>query len=403
MIRVISVIKQIAYLFMILLSKCVLSFVPKDKNLILFSSWFGEKYADNSMYMFEFFYNNHFYKPVWYTINKDLYKQLVAKRIPVVYGNSLKGYWTQIRAKMLVSSIQHYDFNMLLYRKCIFFDLDHGYALKQVGLAIPGATKLTILKTKFIRSGMDFWMSAPSSFSMEKVKECYKVEKNKIVHCNKPRIDALFCKDLQDGKNTIIDKIKAGRKAIVWMPTHRNDGNMPINVKSLLDLERLQQLCEDYNFVFIIKKHFYHKKEVENLSSYSNIYDVTQEELDSQVILAQADALISDYSSSYIEYLILDRPIILYAYDIHEYLDKERGLYIPFEQNTAGEKVYSSNELLNSISRIAYDWSDSDYAAGRAIARNLYFSDSVPKGHYREEVKEVIDSLMKGTYKPDWG
>ena len=395
--------KKVIFYWGVIFFKLILTFIPKQKGLILFSSWFGEKYSDSSKIMFEYFLMNHYYNPIWFTRNKALYYELKKKQRPVVYSKSWKGVWAQIRAKMLVSSVQQYDFNMLFYRNCIFLDLDHGYVLKQVGLAIPGLKKTVKYSTKLIRSGMQFWMSAPTDFSMKIISQCYLVDKKRIVHCNKPRADVLFDKDLQKDINVIIDNIKDGRKAIVWMPTNREDGKVPIKVSELINLQKLQDFCNKKNIVFIIKKHFYHRNEIEDYSLYPNIFDITNCDIDSQVILVQADALISDYSSSYIEYLALDRPIILFAYDKDQYLSKERGLFIPFDQITAGEHVYDGDSLLESLERVTLDWYDPKYAEGRKKSRQLYFNNIIKPGHYREEVKSIIDQLLEGKYKSDWG
>ena len=121
--------------------------------------------------------------------------------------------------------------------------------------------------------------------------------KHFLTYKDKEKINSLFDN---------IDKIKNGRKAIVWMPTHRSCGKNKINISQLVDLDKLQQICELNDIVFIVKKHFYHKNESEDFSLYPNIFDVTNLDVDATVILAQADALISDYSASYIEYLALE-------------------------------------------------------------------------------------------------
>lgn len=380
----------------------VLNIIPKQNNLILFSSWFGKKYADSSKYIYEYLLTNSSYKVKWYTLDKSIYKELKSKGLPVVFGNSLKGVYYQLRAKMLVSSIQLSDYNQFFLHKCIFLDLDHGFSLKQVGFAIPGTDREIITYLMQIRRGIDYWMSAPTKWCMEKIQECYHVDPDHIVKCNKPRTDVLFDKALREGKNELVETIKKGRKAIVWMPTHRSCGDVAMPVSKLLDLKRIQSICEEKNIVFIIKKHFYHKNEIEYLDNYPNIYDLTNEDLDSQVILSQADALISDYSSSYIEYLILDRPIILYAYDKEEYLKDERDLYIKLEENTSGEVVITKEALSNSIERISNDWYDSPFAEGRNRAIELYFDRTIQGGNYRAYVKNVIDELMSGNYHPNW-
>ena len=386
----------------IILFKILLTFLPKNKKLILFTSWFGEKYADSSKFEFEYLLHHSDYEVYWVASKKELYDELKSRNIPVLYSKSLKGWWMQARAIMLVSSVQQSDFNPYLYRNCIFFDLDHGFALKEVGFAIPGADKRWISYNKLLRKGVQYWMSAPTEWSMDKVRLCYDVSANNIVRCNKPRTDLLFDKNLQSSINQNVEQIKSDRKAIVWMPTHRSCGEQPIKMSELVDFNKLQTICEENNVVFLIKKHFYHKHEREDVTAYPNIIDITNMDVDSTVILSQADALVSDYSASYIEYLALDRPIILYAYDKDEFLAKERGLFIRLEDNTAGEVVENSEAFLNSIKRICDDWYDTSFAEGRKIARSLYFNDDVKSGEYRKSVKDIIDQLIVGAYKSNW-
>ena len=386
----------------IVLFKLILTFIPKNRKLILFSAWFGEKYADSSKFEFEYLLNNSDYEVYWYTTKKELYELLRAKKIPVLYSKSIKAWWMQARAIMLVSSIQLDDFNNFLYRKCIYFDLDHGFSLKEVGFAIPNADQRWISYQKLLRKGIYFMMSAPTEWSMDKIRLCYDIPAENIVRCNKPRTDILFDKKLQSGLNKNIQQIKNGRKAIVWMPTHRSCGKVKIEMSKLVDFDKIQEICEKNNCVFILKKHFYHKQETEPVDNYDNIFDVTNEDVDSSVILAQADALVSDYSASYIEYLVLDRPIILYAFDKYQYLSTERGLFIHLEDNTAGEVVETSDSFIKSIERVCSDWYDSSFAKGRKEARSLYFNDDVPLGKYRESVKQIIDQLIAGTYQSNW-
>lgn len=388
--------------FVVLIIKCLIYFIPKNRNLILFSSWFGKKYSDSSMYQFEYMLNNSKYIVYWYTKDKELYKKLQNHKLPVVYSLSLKGIWMQIRAVMLVSSVQLNDFNSYFLSRCIYFDLDHGFVLKDAGFKIPGISSHYVQFQHLLRWGCQYWMSAPTKWSMEKISYNFDIPANKIVRCPKPRTDALFDITLQRNKNVIVEELKQGRKCIVWMPTHRNCGMEKMNSECLLNLSTIQNICEEYNIVFFIKKHFYHRHEIENLVQYHNIFDLTAEDIDAQVLLSQADALISDYSASYMEYLILDRPIILYAYDKEKYIQTERGLYIPLENNTAGEVVLTKEDLDNSIRRIVNDWKDVSFSKGRALAREYYYDTTFIPGQNRKEVANIIDQLIAGTYKPNW-
>lgn len=99
--------------------KVIAGLVPKDKNLILFSAWFGKKYAENTKYLFEYMLQHSNHKLYWFTKDETLFRKLKERNIPVLYSKSWKAKWLQCRAIMLVSTIQMNDYNELLLNKCI--------------------------------------------------------------------------------------------------------------------------------------------------------------------------------------------------------------------------------------------------------------------------------------------
>ena len=247
--------------------------VPKDKNLILFSAWFGEKYADSSMYLFEYLLKNSQYTVFWFSKNKELYEDLKRRNIPVLYSKTIKAKWMQARAIMLLSSVQTYDYNPYFLNKCIFLDLDHGFPGKPVGLAQPTVTKEWRYWYYYQVQGIDFYQTAASLFAAEMQCKCYDLDFNHQIFANKPRIDVLFNKELWVGKNALINELKKGHKIISYLPTHRACGKKTIPITDIFDLPLIQAICEEYNAYFIIKKHFYHRNETEDLSLYPNIKD----------------------------------------------------------------------------------------------------------------------------------
>lgn len=383
--------------------KFIIGFIPKDKNLILFSAWFGNKYVDSSMYEFEYFLNHSNKKVFWYTKNKSLYNDLRQKKIPVLYSKSLKGIWYQIRACMLVSSIQFDDFNRFLLKDCIYLDLDHGFWGKNVGIQLPSAQKTGASWYRFCKSEVDMYQTASGWSTIEHWSPCFDIQPDHYIFCNKPRIDVLFDKKLQQGKNEIVDRIKNGRKMVAYLPTHRSSGKKSMSLDSILDLKRIQEICEQKYCVFVIKKHFYHRNEVENLENYPNIFDITQENIDTQVLLTQADVLVTDFSSCFIDYLALDRPIIYYAYDYDDYMEKERDYYWKYDKITAGFTTKAKEDFSKALDAVTTDWKDSSHTDGRKEMREVYFDPEVEMGTTREKLMGIMEQLIEGTYVPyDW-
>ncbi len=382
--------------------KLLMLLVPKDKKLILFSAWFGKRYCENSMYEFEYCLKNSHFKCFWYAKDKRLYKDLKNKGIPVVYANSLKGVWYQVRAKMLVSAVQFSDFNQFLLAGCIYLDLDHGYPGKPVTLDITDKYSASTKWYYQCRSHVDFYKIMASKFSKNILSEQLDVDSNHCIFCNMPRVDVLFDLELQKGKNTQISEIKKNNKIISYLPTHRSSGKKKMDMNNILDLKSIQEICEKQNAFFVIKKHFYHKNEIDNIV-FPNIIDITHENIDTQVLLAQTDILVTDFSSCFVDYLPTDRPIIFFAKDYDEYMAKERDYYWKYDLIHAGYTTKTTEDFLSALAAVTTDWKDSSHTDGRKEMREVYFDPEVEMGTTREKLMGIMEQLIEGTYVPyDW-
>ncbi len=67
------------------------------------------------------------------------------------------------------------------------------------------------------------------------------------------------------------------------------------------------------------------------------------------------DLLIADYSSIAVEYSLLERPILLYAFDKEWYLDKDRGFYYDYEETAPGPILTTMDDLCGCIRRQGWD------------------------------------------------
>ena len=143
-------------------------------------------------------------------------------------------------------------------------------------------------------------------------------------------------------------------------------------IDKIFDLEKLNQYCQKNKCLFMIKKHFYHKNEVVDLSKYSNIVDYTNLDCDTQELLFNADVLITDYSSCYIDYLLLDKPVIFYCYDYANYLENDRDMYFEYDSVTPGPKVKDKNDFLVALNSSLNG--NSEYRDKIQEVKNLLYS-----------------------------
>jgi len=59
--------------------------------------------------------------------------------------------------------------------------------------------------------------------------------------------------------------------------------------------------------------------------------------------------LITDYSSVYFDYLLLNKPILFFVYDKKEYIQNQGDFMLDFDDSTPGIKVENVDDLENGI------------------------------------------------------
>ena len=108
-----------------------------------------------------------------------------------------------------------------------------------------------------------------------------------------------------------------GKKIALWAPTFRGNAASPV----LCGLEELTAAAAELfpQWYFILKAH----PHIDAHTQVSNCSILTEE------LLCAADVLITDYSSVLYDYLLYEKPVVLFAPDLEEY-EKERGFYIDY-------------------------------------------------------------------------
>lgn len=187
-----------------------------------------------------------------------------------------------------------------------------------------------------------------------------------LIHIGYPSED-VFYDTIQDELRNI--KREKYKKTILWMPTFRkaknsdrNDGavEQPLGVpmiKSDSELNLLNDFLKKHEMLLVIKIHPMQDLEtVKDLHGKSNIVVLTGEDIkkygiNNFAMMASADAMISDYSSSTYVYLHKDRPIGVMLNDLQDYklglIVDDPETYIP------GMKIMTFNDLMEFVDDVA--------------------------------------------------
>ena len=167
-------------------------------------------------------------------------------------------------------------------------------------------------------------------------------------------------------------EIPKDNKCIFWLPTFRtaaeslsilneerekSETGLPI-ADTLDKLVMLDDLLTDSKLTLIIKLHPFQEKSAINCEGLSHIKLLDNHELyvrDIQVnqLLSRADALVSDYSSAAVDYMLLDRPIAFTLDDVEEYASGRGFVFEPIQDWLPGDLIYSFDEFMGFFKRIA--------------------------------------------------
>ncbi len=333
-------------------------FIPKDQNLWAFGSFGAQTFSGNPKYLFLELQERKDIETIWITENKDVLKKLRALGFQVYHSNSLKGILKLLRAKFTFFDYCTQDLNYWFAGGSIKVNLWHGLPLKRIAnddkndmRNTPNPIKRLILKI-FRPWTFEKWdyTIATSEIFVKGLSSGLGIPEDHVIITGYPRNDVLFKKIrgmFIGSSEEIYKRLKelktSGKKLFAYFPTFRESGENPID---FLDLDQLNRVFKNYGAYLIIKPHPYTPFKPDR--NYSNIVFVEQT-FDFYPLLLLIDVLITDYSSIYLDFLILNRPVIFYPYDLEEYLSKNRDMYFKYEDFTPGEKARDFPSLIKHI------------------------------------------------------
>ena len=344
-------------------------FVPVQKKHWVFGSDYGNMYREGPKYLMEYILKEHpDYACTFITRNPSVKKELDDRGIPCLMNFSLKGILAIAKAECVFTSQVITDV-LYAYKKKgrRHFYLVHGQPLKIAICAlgqdyfdkIKGKSNiLKKLKRKicyYLNEGVSVtdseFISASSDFLVPFLKEDFggKVD---VKVLGMPRNDVLFQPEVIEKEKWVAGV--EGKLVITYMPTHRKYGYGDVTPTPFIDNKERQQWMRDNNVVLLMKQHPNMIPKIKNVQESDVIKDITTMQLDPQVCIYHSDVLVTDYSSVWMDYLLLQRPTIFYYYDDFE--TEDAGVHYDIRQDPPGHFCYSEDELFEIIKKIKADY-----------------------------------------------
>lgn len=383
---------------------CLSYLSPRSEKIWAFGT--ERNFTDNFKYLFLHVANNKKdkVKAVWISQNKKLAKHLKKEGYNGYWNRSFRGVYYTLRAKNFFVNENSSDINFWLSGGAKKIALYHAMPFKKVGYDAKKGKYSDFLEPKGIKKIIlkllipwgfekkDF-IIATSPIFQKIMASAFRVDENKVIITGSPRNDVFFNEiknsDLGNDKSVFqrIRNFKSqGKKIVFYLPTWRDTGGDPL-AEANFNLSALKKFLNLNNAVFMAKFHIRTDASQEHWQKLnSEEFLFLPSNTDIYQILPHADILITDYSSVFFDFLLIDRPIIFFPYDFQKYIAKDRELYFDFNEFTPGPKVYNFNELLSQLQRLLKG--KDGYGQQRKKIKNLCFS--YVDGNSSERIFETI-------------
>lgn len=300
--------------------------IPKKEDEWLFTTWARHPYhtLDNPRAVFEEVKNDKSIKKIVILNSNKIIEPDLENNVFFYPLHSLKAMYAMLRAgKIFTGYSLHAVFG---YRRLVdvkhrrIIQLWHGIPIKKIGLAVSSNLE-GHWPNECLRYDMTIANSVDDKKAMER--SFFPDSPEKVKLTGLPRHDLMVMaednlpEDYKDDLSSIKSRLN-GRKLVLFAPTWRYNNESPC----AFDYEQLRELDEifnKHNAVLGIRVHANMLRHHSGASFISDNIVYLNDYTDVNVIMRETDALITDYSSLYLDFMVQDRPVLLYTPDIENY------------------------------------------------------------------------------------
>ena len=327
--------KTVLFKFKMITSKMNTIIPKRNKRIVLYSNW---GFRDNLRTLYQYLVDNGYQEE--YEIicaSNDFYH--LEKEKDVKYVSIYRGLYYFLTSKYFFYSFGKYPIKPAPNQMVV--NLWHGMPLKKIGNLEVGMEEIDYnFFTKLVSS---------SALFTPIMKAAFKAEDNQILLVGNIRNDELFKKEKE--------------KNIIWMPTYRNSNNYHDSQEALIfslgeeDFSKIQQILSKHGYQLYIKLHPLEESRLHVQMNHSNIHLLTEEIISEQydtlyTFLGTTSALITDYSSVFLDYYLLNRPVAFTINDYEEYKEKRGFVFEDVKSLMVGSVIRNSKDLLEFLESV---------------------------------------------------
>lgn len=327
--------------------------LPVDHDLLVFEAGLGRQVNDSPRAIYdELVRRGDTRTKVWVHSGQpgftDPHTRVVKKLSP-------EYFWYMARARYWISNqnLPHY---LIRRPECTYLQTWHGTPLKRMLHDLDEVHGRDEGYRDRVTTAIAQWthLLSPSPFATQAFASAFRHNAH-VLELGYPRNDALSAPDADAVRARVRENlgIPEGRRAVLYTPTFRDNlpaGRGRFHFRPPFELSEMADALGP-DTVLLVRLHVVIKGKPQIPEEYADrIIDVTKHRDLNELFLA-SDALVTDYSSAFFDYAILDRPIIFFAYDLEEYRDQLRGFYLDFPADLPGPVVTEVHGLTDALGR----------------------------------------------------
>ncbi|WP_152035043.1 CDP-glycerol glycerophosphotransferase family protein [Pseudomonas ovata] len=241
-----------------------------------------------------------------------------------------------------------------------FINLWHGIPLKRIGIAsLDNASRKENLVREHARHHAVIASSRMDQLAMTVA--FHPLPMDKIWITGLPRNDVVLCaeQDLAEDFAEQLTRLRSelgGRRLVLFAPTFRNGQGRAYYRFNDQQREALVDCLERHDAVLGIREHMAdiaHSYTAALMSRPGPFLSLDRQLFaEIEVIYREAHALITDYSSCFIDFMLTGRPQISFAFDKDQYAGQERGMFYNLEDVFPGVVCEDFSTLLDTLDRV---------------------------------------------------
>jgi CDP-glycerol glycerophosphotransferase (TagB/SpsB family) len=325
----------------------------RDPNLWVFGAGNG-RFEGNSKYLYLWLnLMGHSPKPVWITDEAGLARRLRERGMQALTHWSGGGLRTAARAGVYFVNDSSSDVNFPLSSGAVIFNLWHGVGLKNVlfGAKVGVSARLAGKRPTYFQrirnmrrlQRPDWILSTSPEMSETFFARCFDVPTARAPALGYPRLDPQLDEKLRavamDGADYSALDERNGRRTILYAPTLRESGSNFLE-KALPDLAALSAALTAQDAHLFLKLHPKMPLSLPIGTALPANVSLLPEGMDLYPVLDRFDALVTDYSSLFFDYIASRSDgVVLYTFDHDGYLRTERDLAWDYDEATVGVRA----------------------------------------------------------------